>query len=211
MRMLRREDVRLLWHSRFWDYPRDGALEWDGQRYWFDETEFGSGVFNIMELTAEQWALQDAIHQDFQAYVGTHNDYTEPGNQLPIDVGPDVHNARLRPRGQWPGFYERWKGHTEQPRGTVVAQWKYDTGPEPDDDGDGWVSGRLTPGLCAQFVQQLVQPGRGPRGGGVMAGGVDRGPAQLNVEHARVAGVEQPTDDRRERHVAVAGHGAARQ
>lgn len=141
--MLRREDVRLLWHSQFWDYPRNGALEWDGRRYWFDETEPGSAVFNIMELPAEQWALQDAKHRDFQAYVGTHHDYTEPGNRTPIQVSADLHNARLRPRDQWPNFYQRWQGNAEQPQGTVVAQWKYDTGPKPGDDSDGWVSGRL--------------------------------------------------------------------
>lgn len=65
--MLGRAEVRLLWYSRFWDYPRSGALEWDGQRYWFDEAEPGTGVFNIMQLSEAQWGLQDAVHRDFQA------------------------------------------------------------------------------------------------------------------------------------------------
>jgi hypothetical protein len=30
-----REAVRLLWHSDFWDGPKSGMLEHDGERCWF--------------------------------------------------------------------------------------------------------------------------------------------------------------------------------
>jgi hypothetical protein len=136
MRMPGPRRGRLLWHSRFWDYPRDGALEWDGRRFWFDEAEPGTGVFNIMELTQAQWAVQDAVHRDFQAFVGTHHDYNEPGNRTPIQVSAELHNARLRPREEWHTFYRRWQG-VEQPQGNVVAQWKYDSAPWPCPDGGG--------------------------------------------------------------------------
>jgi|GraSoi_2013_60cm_1033757.scaffolds.fasta_scaffold197205_1 hypothetical protein len=64
--MLRQAGVRLLWHSRFCEYPRNSPLEWDGCRYWFEEAEPGTGVFDIMELTDAPWAVRDAVHQDFQ-------------------------------------------------------------------------------------------------------------------------------------------------
>lgn len=128
MRVLSRAEVRLLWYAEFWDYPRSGALEWDERRYWFSEAEPETGVFNVMDLTAAQWDVQDAIHQDFQTYVGRHTDFSEPGNRTPIAVSTDLHNARLRPRDQWKNFYERWRD-IERPEAPVVAQWKFDTTP----------------------------------------------------------------------------------
>ena len=129
MRMLQRADVRLLWYADFWDYPRSGALEWQGQRYWFDEVEPGIGVFNVMELSTAQWDLQDAIHHDFRAHVGTHTDFTEPGNRTPIQVSAELHSAQLRPHSQWQNFYKRWEGHIERPEGPVAAQWRFGSAP----------------------------------------------------------------------------------
>jgi hypothetical protein len=127
----------LLWHSRFWDYPRNGALELDGRRYWFDEAEPGTGVFDIMELTDAQWTVQDAVHRDFQTHVGMHNDYSEPGNRTPIQVSAKLHNTRLRRREQWRTFYHQWQGRIERPKGMVIAQWKFDNAPWPSQNDTG--------------------------------------------------------------------------
>jgi hypothetical protein len=89
----------------------------------------GIGVFNVMELSAAQWELQDAIHHDFQAHVGSHTDFTEPDNRRPIQVSAELHRARLRPRDQWQNFYTRWEGRIERPEGPVVARWKFDSAP----------------------------------------------------------------------------------
>lgn len=116
-----RADVRLLYSADFWDYPRSGALLWRGRRYWFNEADRDTGVFDIIELSDEDWAVEDARHADFQRFVGTHTDVDETGAK----VG-QVHPAALHSR-----YYDKWlHAPVPDPRsGRVVARWRYDDAP----------------------------------------------------------------------------------
>lgn len=120
--MLTRQQVKLLWHHHFWDYPRSGALELDGVRYWFQEvaSPLDTGVFDIIDLPAQVWAMIDERHQDFREHVGTHCDYTEEKNsRYPSD-------GKVKPREQWHIFYDKYLNAPEiDITGPVVAQWSY--------------------------------------------------------------------------------------
>jgi hypothetical protein len=120
-------DVRLLYAADFWDYPRSGALLWRGRRNWFREAEPDAGVFDIIELSDEEWAVEDTRHADFQRFVGTHTDVDETGAK----VG-QVHPAALHSR-----YYDKWL-HAPGPdprSGRVVARWRYDDAPWPAAEG----------------------------------------------------------------------------
>jgi hypothetical protein len=104
-----RAAVRLLWYSDFWDGPRSGMLEFNGERCWFEvvgenEDEDLRGRcrrFVIVRLTAEQFAEECRWHESFREHVGWHTDYVE-------DV-PGRYEG-LRPREEWEAFYEPYKG-----------------------------------------------------------------------------------------------------
>jgi hypothetical protein len=120
-------DVRLLYAADFWDYPRSGALLWRRRRYWFSEAEPDTGVFDIIELTDDAWAVEDARHADFRRFVGTHTDIGETGA-----TAGRVHPAELHSR-----YYDNWlHAPGPDPRlGRVVARWRYDDAPWPAGKG----------------------------------------------------------------------------
>lgn len=123
--MLHPEDVSFLWIEDMWDYPRSGALEWEGKRYWFAETEWDSGVFDIIDMDEETWARADREHELFRKHVGTHNDFTD--GKTPLGRSIAEHHASLRPQEEWHKFYDVYPpGTTLTPQGTVVAQWGFD-------------------------------------------------------------------------------------
>jgi hypothetical protein len=116
--VLKRDDVRMLYHSDFWDHPRSGALEWGGKRYWFEEAQWDSMVFDVLDLDAKSWAYEDEMHAAFREHVGDH-----------CEVPPG-------PQKDWRGhhrFYDdpRWFPADERPEytGTKVAVWKWEDEP----------------------------------------------------------------------------------
>jgi len=131
MQMLSRGEVRLLWHTRYWDYPREGALEWHGRRYWFAEVDEEPGVFDVMTLTDEQWATEQASNDDFRRFVGTHWDHAEPGNPFHRHHDDEGNIVGVRPRSEHHRFYDKWPPGRPGPRGPVVARWRYDDPPDP--------------------------------------------------------------------------------
>lgn len=80
-------EIRLLWHSDYWDGPLSGLLLLDGRKYWFQiaEEDFEPTLTNrhflIIELTDKQLAEEEKWHRLFQEKVGTHTDYDEVGNR----------------------------------------------------------------------------------------------------------------------------------
>ncbi|HKF00081.1 MAG TPA: hypothetical protein VKG45_14255 [Actinomycetes bacterium] len=113
-----RADVRLLYYADFWDYPCSGALLWRGRRYWFNEVEWDTGVFDIIELSDQVWAVEDARHADFRRFVGSHTDFDETG----AEVGQE------HPSAQHSRYYDTWL-HDPEPdphSGRVVARWRFD-------------------------------------------------------------------------------------
>ncbi len=69
-----RDDVTLLFDWDHYDGPLSGALTWEGRRYWFTIVgeDIFSGMREVVDLTAEQWALIDDLHALFCQHVGTH-------------------------------------------------------------------------------------------------------------------------------------------
>lgn len=93
---LDRSEVRLLWHSGFWDGPINGLCLFQGRKCWFEMCEDGASYrrFLVLELTAEELADEERWHALFREHVGTHTDYG-------TDEAGVVH---LRER--WAAFYE---------------------------------------------------------------------------------------------------------
>lgn len=103
-----RDSVRLLWHSDFWDGPRSGVLESNGERCWFEviaenQDEDLRGWYRrfvIVRLTPEQLAEECKWHELFCEKVGVHTDYDASGTRR---------LGNLRPREQWREFYEAYE------------------------------------------------------------------------------------------------------
>jgi hypothetical protein len=104
-----RDALRLLWHSDYWDGPRSGMLDFNGERCWFqvvaeNEDENADGWyrrFAIVRLSPEQLAEECRWHELFRSNVGVHTDYDAFGKRQ-IDA--------VRPREQWGEFYDAYKG-----------------------------------------------------------------------------------------------------
>jgi hypothetical protein len=82
---IERSDLRLLWHSGYWDGPTSGMLEYRGQKYWFetfyddpDSPTYPRWQF-VLRLSDEQLAEEERWHLLFREKVGTHTDYDETG------------------------------------------------------------------------------------------------------------------------------------
>ena len=117
--------VKLIYHSNYYDGPLSGVCTVDDKRYWFelceelearcptechcqcDEHEHVAMMrrFAVLELTPEEWAIEDARHKAFQEAVGTHTDYTEAGTRSLEGVKPSqTHDEyyRRQQAGEWP-------------------------------------------------------------------------------------------------------------
>jgi hypothetical protein len=108
VRNVPRNAVRLLWHSDFWDGPRSGMLELDGERCWFEVVAENDDEplrgwyrrFVVVRLTPAQLAEEERWHELFRENVGGHTDYGASGTR---PVGD------LRPREQWREFYDAYE------------------------------------------------------------------------------------------------------
>jgi hypothetical protein len=97
------DDIRLLWHSGYWDGPKSGMLSYQGKKYWFqtiDDDEATVRRFLILELSGEQMREQEYWHELFRQKVGTHTDYDETGRH---ELGA------LRPGEMWREFYDAYE------------------------------------------------------------------------------------------------------
>lgn len=99
---IERSDVRLLWHSGYWDGPTSGMLEHRGQKHWFETFYDDPDIATyprfqfVLRLSAEQMAEEETWHNLFRAKVGTHTDYDETSRRT---IGA------LHPRIMWDEFY----------------------------------------------------------------------------------------------------------
>lgn len=108
-------EVRLIWHSDFYDGPLSGLAEWQGQRYWF-KREYDSDELRLYALTPDELAHEEAVHEAFRTHVGTHCDYD--GGQRAVGEG-------IQPRAEWMKFYDdpRWRRerrYDERPAAVVA-------------------------------------------------------------------------------------------
>lgn len=81
-------DVRLLWHSDYWDGPLSGMLSYRGEKLWFSLVDQADGLrvawyrrFAIVRLRPEELADECRWHDLFRQCVGHHTDYDENGRR----------------------------------------------------------------------------------------------------------------------------------
>jgi len=96
------DDIRLLWHSNFWDGILSGMLNYNEKKYWFeciDQTVYGGKrQFAVIDLTQEQLMVEEKWHQLFRDNVGTHCDYDENGQRDFGEVKPQhLHKLYYEP------------------------------------------------------------------------------------------------------------------
>ncbi len=106
-----RENVRILWHSGFWDGPLSGMLEYDGDQCWFEmfsENEDDDPTwyrrFAVIQLSPDQLADENHWQDQFRRHVGGHTDY---------DSGQERSHDSINPEEQWSQFYEKYKARAE--------------------------------------------------------------------------------------------------
>ena len=79
-KLIKRKEIKLLWHEGFWDGPYSGMCMYKNEKYWFDivkDRDFKSRVFKLIKPTKEQLEKMEYDHELFRKYVGTHTDYDE--------------------------------------------------------------------------------------------------------------------------------------
>jgi hypothetical protein len=106
-----RENVRLLWHSGFWDGPLSGMLEYDGEHCWFemfseneDDEQTWYRRFVILRLSPDQLADENRWHDLFRKHVGGHTDY---------DSEQKRSHDTIKSKEQWSQFYDEYKARPE--------------------------------------------------------------------------------------------------
>jgi hypothetical protein len=116
-----RAEVRLLWHSSYWDGPRSGMLVYHGEPCWFEvvaESEAGGeGGYRrvaVTRLSPDQLAEEQRWHDLFRQKVGVHNDYDERGQRV----------WALQPVERHREFYEAYRQRTPRDlSGCEVLGW----------------------------------------------------------------------------------------
>ena len=107
--LLGNDDYTFLWISDYWDGPKSGMLLYKGREHWFETfreiDEEDSSVkwhrrFAVIPLTVEQLAREHEVHQDFQHYVGTHWDLSNPDKER-------FHPDRPKPIAEHHLFYDK--------------------------------------------------------------------------------------------------------
>ena len=97
-----RSNVRLLWHSGFWDGPTSGLCLHNGRKCWFEmcaEGEEGDGFYRrflLLELSPEQVEDEERWHDLFRRKVGAHCDHGDP-------------KGEVLPRESWREFYDEYE------------------------------------------------------------------------------------------------------
>jgi hypothetical protein len=104
-----REEVRLLWHSDYWDGPLSGMLAYRGEECWFEAVAENDPAgrwcrrFVLLRLSAGQRADEVRWHGLFREHVGHHTDYDDRGGR-PV--------GSVHPPEKWPGFYDAYRRRT---------------------------------------------------------------------------------------------------
>jgi hypothetical protein len=104
------KDVKLIYHSGFWDGPLSGVCEYQDKRYWFkcvhdyqDHSEkiLDMRIYGVYELTPKEWENEIHWHTLFQKHVGMHTEYDDAGSRSYGKVGPQKDHHK---------FYDAAKG-----------------------------------------------------------------------------------------------------
>jgi hypothetical protein len=118
-----RDEVRLLWHSDFWDGPRSGMLVYRGEECWFQvAAESGDDHSDwyrrsvVLRLTPQQHAEECRWQELFRTKVGVHTDYDQQERRPAVGF--------LWPREHWHEFYDPYGQRTPPDfSGNEVLGW----------------------------------------------------------------------------------------
>ncbi|HEX8734967.1 MAG TPA: hypothetical protein VF721_06585 [Pyrinomonadaceae bacterium] len=102
---IQRGDIKLLWHSDYWDGIISGMLLYRNRQYWFEMFEENKGEdfyrrFFVFKLTGEQIIEETNWQQLFREKVGGHTDYDENGM---------LNTALVKPSETHAEFYDAYK------------------------------------------------------------------------------------------------------
>jgi len=101
---IKRSDVKLLWHSDYYDGPLSGLLLFNEEKYWFKAIDGIPGYsqnYIVIRLTPEQLNEEEKWHKLFQDHVGSQTDYDEN----------EKRKGLVKPQEMWNKFYEPRKSY----------------------------------------------------------------------------------------------------
>jgi hypothetical protein len=104
-------EVRVLWHSDFWDVPLNGLATYQGRKCWFQTLEDlrhndpAEVIYLLIELSDKQITEEEYWHNLFREQVGAHTDYDEHGHRktgslMPESAQKQYFDARKSREGQ---------------------------------------------------------------------------------------------------------------
>lgn len=71
-------DLKMLWHSDYYDHPLTGMALYNGKKVWFKvgkEDDLGEERYDLLQLTPELLEELERRHKMFQEMVGYHCDH----------------------------------------------------------------------------------------------------------------------------------------
>jgi hypothetical protein len=118
---LDKRDIRMVWHSDFWDVPISGLLLYHGEKYWFQTagdirySDSSGTIYLVVQLSRQQLEEEEYWHDLFRQKVGNHTDYGEYGNRtLNAQKPPNTHSE----------FYDAYNKRTKLDLSTnTVIGW----------------------------------------------------------------------------------------
>lgn len=103
-------DIKMLWHSGYWDGPLSGMCLYNGKKYWFDcevmehddNNDAGIRKYGLYELSDEEVDYEEWWHNLWRFLVGHHCDYGDKygpyKGQLTTSVFYTLQKLRKKPR-----------------------------------------------------------------------------------------------------------------
>jgi hypothetical protein len=117
---LEMKDIRLLWHSGYWDGALTGLLLYDERKYWFenyDDPESNRRRYLIIEISDEQLREAEYWHELFREKVGAHSDYDDSWHR----------SGSVKPEATHKEFYEPFQKRipADYSENTIIGWFEY--------------------------------------------------------------------------------------
>src|SRR5690348_2900954 len=92
------KDVRLLWHTSYFDVPLNGVCLYNEKKCFF--RKITEDVYVVTSLSDRELQALEDDHELFCQHVGDHTDYVY------VD-GKSQRPGQVKPREQWMNYYEK--------------------------------------------------------------------------------------------------------